>query len=178
MSRTDLHWIFGYGSLIWKQDFPVVDIRPAYIKGWARRFWQGSHDHRGLPTDPGRVLTLIEAPDAVCQGRALLVHADAFTHLDYREKNGYERNRLRIHLEDCTVNGITYIAPIDNPAFLGAARTEDIVDQIRRSEGPSGTNADYVLELAQALRKLDIEDVHVFEIEARLKDSARVPFGD
>lgn len=166
----DLHWVFGYGSLIWKQDFPVIEIRRAYIEGWARRFWQGSHDHRGLPTDPGRVLTLIETPRETCWGRALLVHADVFEHLDHREKNGYERHDLPIHFEDTQVNGITYLAPTDNAAFLGAAPMQDMVAQIHRSKGPSGTNTDYVLELAQALRELDIEDRHVFEIEALLKN--------
>ncbi len=168
---SDLHWVFGYGSLIWKQDFPVIEIRRAYIKGWARRFWQGSHDHRGLPTDPGRVLTLIETPGETCWGRALLVHADVFEHLDFREKNGYERHHLRIHFDDEDVQGITYLAPPNNPAFLGAAPINDIVMQIRHSQGPSGTNIDYVLELAQALRELDIEDPHVFEIEGLLNNS-------
>lgn len=66
-------WLFGYGSLIYKVDFPFLEQRPASIDGWVRRFWQGSHDHRGTPEAPGRVVTLIQKSGAVCKGMAYRV---------------------------------------------------------------------------------------------------------
>ncbi|OEY71070.1 gamma-glutamylcyclotransferase [Rheinheimera salexigens] len=170
---SDDIWLFGYGSLIYKVDFPFLEQRPAKIFNWQRRFWQGSHDHRGTPESPGRVATLIEAPGASCEGMAFRVEASVFEQLDYREKNGYLRFKTDLHFADNEVNtGITYIATTDNTAYLGPASEKDIASHIARSAGESGDNSDYLLQLAQALRQLEVDDPHVFEIEYWLTHAA------
>ena len=113
------HWVFGYGSLIWRVDFPYLERRRATLHGWARRFWQGSHDHRGTPEAPGRVLTLIPAPNAACVGMAYSVDDAVFAHLDHREKNGYARMTLTIALCDGAkrVPSVVYVADQGNPVY-------------------------------------------------------------
>ncbi|MDX1800956.1 MAG: gamma-glutamylcyclotransferase [Marinobacter sp.] len=166
---VDSVWLFGYGSLIYKVDFPFLERRPASITGWVRRFWQGSHDHRGTVEAPGRVVTLIEQPGRECRGMAYRVSPSVFEHLDVREKNGYLRFTTTLTFDNREqTDGLVYIATDDNSAFLGPADDQSIARQIASAAGPSGPNREYLLKLADALRALGDDDPHVFAIEKHL----------
>ena len=193
--RADV-WLFGYGSLIFKADFPFLERRPASIEGWARRFWQGSHDHRGTPEAPGRVATLIHQPGSRCLGMAYLIGPEVLAPLDLREKNGYLRERVTLHFLDNdladndqpdvddpldddglttarTAEGLVYIAGDANPAYLGDASDDSIAEQIAHAHGPSGPNSDYLLHLADALHAMGGEDDHVFGLATALRRRMR-----
>lgn len=115
------------------------------------------------------MVTLIPQSDAVCEGMAYLITPDILEQLDFREKNGYLRLYTEMVFEDgTTAQGLVYIATEENSAFLGPATELEIARQIAVSAGPSGDNKDYLVGLAEALRALGKEDVHVFEIERHL----------
>lgn len=168
-------WVFGYGSLIWRPALDFVEKRDGFVRGWARRFYQGSTDHRGVPGAPGRVATLVRAPDAHVWGRAYRVapaqRQQILAQLDYREKGGYERHHVDVVVPDGQdiSQALVYVATPDNPEWLGAAAPEEIAQQILRSHGPSGPNPEYLLELAKSLRQINgADDPHVFAIERAL----------
>jgi cation transport regulator ChaC len=168
-------WIFAYGSLLWRPDFDFVERRAGRVDGWSRRFWQASTDHRGVPEAPGRVVTLEADPRAHCWGLAYRVAAETVSRvlamLDHRERGGFDRVDLEVDLRGGTVTlvrAVTYVAGPDNPNYLGPAPLPEIVTQVRRSRGPSGSNLEYAVRLAETLRAHDLEDAHVFELAALL----------
>lgn len=171
-----MRWIFAYGSLIFRPSFEFASRTPARLDGWARRFWQGSTDHRGVPGAPGRVVTLVREAGSRCDGVAYGIareHAEhALAHLDVREQGGYERHEVELALAGCRVTALVYVAGPSNAEYLGDAELDAIAMQIAGARGPSGANADYVLALAESLRVLGAEDAHVFELEARVRELA------
>ncbi len=88
--------------------------------------------------------------------------------LDHREKGGYERHRVEVHVEGDRIDALVYVATSDNPNYLGPASISEIAAQVRGSSGPSGPNLEYVLRLADALRHIGAEDAHVFELAAEV----------
>ena len=177
---SDLVWVFGYGSLIWRPAMAYVARRAGRVDGWARRFWQASTDHRGTAEAPGRVLTLVES-DGVLWGMAYAIARAAWPEteaaLELREQQGYARLTIDIDLaagEQAgrvveTVAGLLYVATPANPYFVGPEPLEVTADVVRRSRGPSGSNVEYVLELERTLAAMGAADPEVSALAERVR---------
>jgi glutathione-specific gamma-glutamylcyclotransferase len=172
-------WIFGYGSLIWKPGFDYVEQRVGCVRGWTRRFYQGSFDHRGVPGQPGRVVTLVPDEDGHCWGMAYRIEGReaerVLRELDHREKGGYVRHvepvldRLGCGTWQTVLpEALVYVAVEGNPHYLGPAPIEDMALQILEAHGPSGANRDYLFNLASSLRTMGLDDAHVYALESEI----------
>lgn len=168
--------MFAYGSLIWRPGFAARARAPAVLRGWSRRFWQSSTDHRGVPGAPGRVVTLVRDHEAVrCHGVVFeLDDANAdeiLAQLDVRESGGYVRGREALEHPDGRAFGEAWvwIAHPGNESWAGEAPDDALRDQIHRAHGPSGANLEYVLELADALTREGIDDADIAALAQSLR---------
>ena len=141
-------WIFGYGSLVWKVDFPYEKKIPVFIKNFVRRFWQLSTDHRGTVEQPGLVATLVP----LVEWRQFYSHLDPHQaqdddqiwgiaykiadhevdrvkeHLDFREKDGYSTVYTKVY---------DPLGPFSDLGDLLPTIDEDVLVYIGTSENPN-----------------------------------------
>ncbi|TKR69494.1 hypothetical protein L596_021646 [Steinernema carpocapsae] len=169
-------WVFGYGSLLWYTDFPYEIAMTGEVRGYVRRFWQLSPDHRGTPEKPGRAVTLVEEAGGTCWGMAYRVPDDDVqqtkAYLDFRERAGYRCDEVIFHPDDGSEPFPlkVYISISEDNPFNAPSEDDEIVDTIISSRGHSGTNLEYALRLADCVRRMapHVEDDHLFGIERRL----------
>ncbi|MFT7220612.1 MAG: cation transport protein ChaC [Candidatus Azotimanducaceae bacterium] len=169
MIKDEPLWVFGYGSILWKTDFPFIERRLAKLSNHGRRFWQASIDHRGTIELPGLVVTLIPNPGEDCWGVNFRISRDEWpdviSHLDHREKGGYERHQVStLNEQNEIINATTYIADQHNSSFIGESPLDVIAQRIRDACGPSGSNKEYILQLHQTLTELGIADDHISKL--------------
>lgn len=132
------------------------------------------------------MVTLIPSDDTESKvfGMAYKIPANkteqVWKHLDFREKNGYERHYVTffpLNENECDVLPskpiVIYVATHENESFAGSnGGLTAIVDQIAEAVGPSGTNREYVYRLADAMRQFfpGENDEHLFGIEKLLRE--------
>ena len=161
--RADGHWVFGYGSLMWRPGFPFAERRPALLRGRRRAFCIHSVHHRGTPERTGLVLGL--APGGSVRGVAyrvaeqdwLAVHA----YLQEREQptETYVEGSRPVRLDDGRVVPATvYLSDVTHPQWAGLLPLEEQARRIAGASGLSGRNVDYLSDLVTHLRALDVRD--------------------
>jgi cation transport protein ChaC len=157
------HWVFGYGSLMWRPGFAFLERQPATLHGRRRCFCIYSVHHRGTLARRGLVLGL--APGGSVRGVAYRV-AEAewpatYAYLMEREQptETYVEARAAVRLASGhRAQCLTFLSDVRHPQWAGALSLERQAELIAGAEGLSGRNVDYLADLVAHLREEGIHD--------------------
>lgn len=173
MTQKSTHWVFGYGSLIWRPGFSFIRQSEALLRGVHRRLCVYSQRHRGTAAQPGLVFGLM--PGGSCRGMGFEVsEADwvaAHEYLSEREMdNGVYREVTRpLQLADGTiVSALAFLVDTRHVQYAGKLAIAEQVRLVRAGIGESGPDTEYVLETARKLGELGIRDRYLDELVAAL----------
>lgn len=176
-------WVFGYGSLMWRPDFPYLECRPATLVGAHRALCVYSWVHRGTRNEPGLVLGLDRGGS--CRGIAFRVAAAEAARvigiLRAREQvTAVYLERMRpIRFEDgSTTTALTYLVDRAHAQYAGKLDLETQLALVAEARGRSGINRDYVLNSAAHLKELGIRDKALEWLAERLMELQREKAGD
>jgi glutathione-specific gamma-glutamylcyclotransferase len=167
-SNGDL-WVFGYGSLMWRPDFPFVERIQATIAGHHRAFCIASTMHRGTQARPGLVLGLDRGRS--CVGVAYRVAAaeagGVLAYLRARELiyGVYRETRVPAQLGGGAsvpvANVLAYTVERQHPSYTGPMPLSEQARVIRGARGQSGANLDYLINTVRHLQSAGIRERHL-----------------
>jgi glutathione-specific gamma-glutamylcyclotransferase len=158
------HWVFAYGSLIWRPGFDYIHKEPANLQGWHRSLCVLSHRYRGTHEKLGLVFGLDVG--GTCHGLAYEV-ADAiwpetYRYLTEREliTHIYEEKHLKIILPRSgrQVTALTYVVDPAHEQYAGHLSREQKLKMVRQGVGDAGSCIDYVKNTSSHLHDLGIPD--------------------
>lgn len=161
-------WVFAYGSLMWRPDFPFVEARPARLAGYHRSFCIISRHYRGTDERPGLVLGLDRG--GVCIGRAFRVApqdaGDVLAYLRHREQISgvYREAHVPVTLMGETVEArmaLTFLAERAHPSFINGLSLRQTAHIVAVASGKTGTNLEYLVATLRELRSFGIREAQL-----------------
>jgi glutathione-specific gamma-glutamylcyclotransferase len=165
-------WLFAYGSLMWNPEFDYAEVRPAFLRGYHRRFCLYSRDYRGTPERPGLVLGLDRGGS--CHGIAYRLPPDrlgpTFDRIWAREMTGrvYQMRRVAVRTADGTITAHACVVRRASPAYAGRLSVDDAARLLAKAVGGRGTGREYLANTVRHLEALGIRDRLLHRIEARV----------
>jgi glutathione-specific gamma-glutamylcyclotransferase len=171
-------WVFAYGSLMWRPDFPHKAIEPAVLHGYHRAFCIRSLHYRGTRARPGVVLGL--ARGGSCIGRALLVEAEngrqVCDYLHEREMvtGVYLPRWLTVRIgergQGKPVRAAAYVADSQHEQFCGGLGEVELARIILGGIGSGGSNVEYLESTVRHLDELGIRESGLHRLLRRIRE--------
>jgi glutathione-specific gamma-glutamylcyclotransferase len=165
-------WLFAYGSLIWKPEFPTIETRRAIATGWHRGFSLKVEQFRGSPEQPGYMMCLDRG--GTCEGLALRLADDdlrAQIHaLLFREVGSDEALESVRWIDVQTAEGplrtlVFYAHPhlLDN--YQEKRPLTEVAHALARACGHWGSGAEYLFNTVSHLEAQGIHDANLWQLQ-------------
>ena len=168
-------WVFAYGSLMWRPDFPFVERVEARLVGAHRALCVYSFVHRGTPERPGLVLGLDRG--GACRGIAYRVpmaeRTSTVAYLRAREQvtSVYRESMRPVWLKQSPqrqVSALCFMIDRGHAQYAGRLSLEQQLHHVRQGHGQSGANRDYVIATVTALEELGFRETELHLLVERL----------
>lgn len=167
MERT--FWVFAYGSLMWRPDFPWLERVPALLRGYHRAPCVLAIRYRGTPERPGLVVGLDRGGS--CRGIAYRIPTGQrfpiWEYLVEREMvtNVYRPATLPVRLDDGRrVMAVTFVVRRHHPQYVGGLSDEETARIIAQGVGDKGTSREYFANTVRHLDQLGIKEGRLHRI--------------
>jgi glutathione-specific gamma-glutamylcyclotransferase len=164
-------WVFAYGSLMWRPNFPFVERLEARLIGAHRALCVYSFVHRGTPERPGLVLGLDRG--GTCRGIAYRVEgaerAQVVAYLRKREQvTSVYREVMRpiwlLSSPQQRLPALCYMVDRGHPQYAGRLSLQQQLHHVRQGHGISGANRDYVTATVTALEQLGYRETELHRL--------------
>lgn len=176
----DDFWLFAYGSLLWRPEFPFAERRTALVHGFHRRFCLWQRRYRGSDATPNLMLALDTGGS--CNGVAYRIPGPNLRrdlHDVWHRELGGDGYRAR-WMTASTLDGPLRVAGFainrQGERYAGRLPENRVADTIAVARGHTGTGAEYLLNIATSLADLGLRDAMVWRLQrmvaARLSDDA------
>ena len=174
MTNPQTHWVFGYGSLMWRPGFEFLRSCAARLDGYHRSLCVRSHIYRGTDEVPGAVMALRSG--GFCDGLAFEVAGDRWPEtLEYLRRRElvtgvYLERHLPVHLREGQhhLTAVTYVVNEAHEQFLGSLTRSEILNLVRQGVGQAGRCDDYLRNTSAELKALGLHDPELDEIIASI----------
>ncbi len=148
-----LHWVFGFGSLMWDPGFEARESRPARIFGYHRRFSVLSYESWGSRAEPGLAVALHAGGS--CHGLAYgVAPADwpgVEAYLRHRER-AYRHVRVPCRTPAGTVRALTFVSDRGHPRSAPDLAPERVLRHLALGVGSKGSSRAYLANTIACLR--------------------------
>ena len=165
-------WLFAYGSLIWKPEFPIVETRKAIANGWQRAFSLKVEQFRGTSEQPGYMMCLDRG--GTCEGLALRLFDDdlpAQIHaLLFREIGSHKALEgvrwIDVQTADGYIRALAFYAqPLLLDNYAENRPLAEVAYALARACGHWGSGAEYLFNTVSRLEAQGIHDPNLWQLQ-------------